>query len=73
MLNYNSPNAFRGHMRKPVPVGAQAVRMVLPDDARIKSATLLWVGKPVAFKQTGRVIELTVPKIEMYEVVALQI
>jgi hypothetical protein len=73
MLNYNGPNAFRGHMRKPVDLGAQTVRMVLPDNATIRSAKLLWAGEPVAFKQDGRVIDLSVPKVGLYEVVALEV
>ncbi|WP_116090476.1 alpha-amylase family protein [Sphingomonas crusticola] len=73
MLNYNGPNAFRGHMRKPVPLGAQAVRMTLPDGASVRSAKLLRAGRTVAFQQTGRTIDLTVPAVDAYEVLALEV
>jgi len=71
LLNYNGPNAFRGHMRKPVSLGAQAVRIVLSDDRAIKSARLLWADAPVAFVQDGRTVTLTVPAVGPYEVIAL--
>ena len=71
MLNYNGPNAFRGHMRRPVNIGAQKVRMVLPDDATLTGARLLKAGAAVPFTQNGRIVELTVPAVGPYEVVAL--
>ncbi len=71
LLNYNGPNAFRGHMRKPVSLGAQQMRIVLPDDARIGAARLLWADAAVPFAQNGRTVELTVPAVGPYEVVAL--
>lgn len=71
LLNYNGPNAFRGHMRRPVSLGAQKVRIVLPEDATISGARLLWADAPIAFAQSGRTVELTVPAVGPYEVIAL--
>jgi hypothetical protein len=73
MLNYNGPNAFRGRMRKPVALGNQTVRVRLPREVKIKTASLLRAETNVPFKQTGRVVELTVPSIKIYEVVALEV
>lgn len=73
LLNYNGANAFRGHMRKPVALNAQVVRVRLPAEKKIRQASLLRAGTTVAFQQTGNRISLTVPKVEMYEVVALEI
>jgi hypothetical protein len=73
MLNYNGPNAFRGRMRKPVSLGAQAVRIQLPHDVKIKTASLLSAETSVPFKQNGRIVELTVPSVKAYEVVALEV
>jgi hypothetical protein len=72
LLNYNSPNAFRGRMRKPVSVGKQTVRLQLPRDVKIKTATLLHAEAKIEFKQTGRSVELIVPSVGIYEVVALE-
>jgi hypothetical protein len=73
MLNYNGANAFRGHMRTPVTLGAQKVRIQLPRDVKVKTASLLRAEIDVPFKQTDRTIELTVPSIKIYEVVALEV
>jgi hypothetical protein len=73
MLNYNCPNAFRGRMRKPVALGNQTVRVQLPREVKIKTASLLRAETKVEFKQTGRIVELTVPSVKIYEVVALEI
>jgi hypothetical protein len=73
MLNYNGPNAFRGRMRRPVALGNQTVRVRLPREVRIKTTSLLRAETNVQFKQTGRIVELTVPSIGIYEVVALEV
>ena len=73
LLNYNGANAFRGHMRKPVALAAQQVRVNLPSGKKIRQASLLHAGTAIAFQQTGNHVSLTVPKVEMYEVVALEI
>jgi hypothetical protein len=73
MLNYNGPNAFRGRMRRPVTLGNQSFLVQLPREVKIKTASLLRAETNVQFKQTGRIVELTVPSIEIYEVVALEV
>jgi hypothetical protein len=73
LLNYNGANAFRGHMRKPVPLAAQQVHVTLPAERKIRHASLLHAGTRVPFQQTGNRVSLTVPKVEMYEIVALEI
>jgi hypothetical protein len=73
LLNYNGANAFRGHMRKPVALTTQKVRIKLPSEKKILQASLLYAGTAIAFQQTGNHVSLTVPKVEMYEVVALEI
>lgn len=73
LLNYNGPNAFRGHMRKPVPLGPQQVRVMLSDAARVRSARLLRAGETINFRRNGPAIEIIVPRIELHEVVALEV
>jgi hypothetical protein len=73
MLNYNCPNAFRGRLREPVALGNQMVRIQLPREVKIQTASLLRAETNVEFKQTGRIVELTVPSVKIYEVVALEI
>jgi hypothetical protein len=73
MVNYNGPNAYRGKMRKLLPLGPQTVRMELPRDVRIQRASLLRAEKPLHFRQTRRMIEFTVPAVGAYEVAALEV
>lgn len=73
LLNYTGPHAFRGFMRSPVNPGAQSLRLTLSDDRPIRRADLLWEKKPVEFHQSGRLLNLTVPKLGLYEVVALEV
>jgi hypothetical protein len=73
MLNYNGPNAFRGRMRTPVTLGPQIVRLELPLDAKIRSASLLWAERPLEFRQHGRTVAFTVPSVKAYEVAALEV
>lgn len=73
MINYNSPNAYRGKMRKPVTLGPQTVRFELPRNVTIKKASLLRAESPLTFKQHGRVVEFTVPAVGSYEIAALEI
>lgn len=72
-VNYNGPNAYRGHMRKPLALGPQVVKLTLPREVRIKRASLLKAERPLTFKQTGRVVEFTVPSVGVYEVAALEV
>jgi hypothetical protein len=73
LLNYNGPNAFRGRMRRYVSLGEQRVRVQLPREVKIKNALLLRADKTVAFQQRGRTVELRVPSVGIYEVVALEV
>jgi hypothetical protein len=73
LLNYNGPNAFRGRMRRPVSIGKQTVRLQLPRDVKIRTASLLRAETRVEFNQTGRIVELIVPSVGAYEVVALEV
>jgi hypothetical protein len=73
LLNYNGANAFRGHMRKPVALPAQSVRVTIPAGKKIRQASLLHADTRVEFKQVGNRVSLIVPKVEMYEVVALEV
>ncbi|GIU74711.1 MAG: hypothetical protein KatS3mg004_1798 [Bryobacteraceae bacterium] len=72
LLNYNNPNAHRGVYLRHSPVGAQRVRMELPQERRIRRVTVLRAGRMLRFAQRGRVVEFTVPAVTDYEVAALE-
>ncbi|MGO4214241.1 beta-galactosidase trimerization domain-containing protein, partial [Terriglobus sp. YAF25] len=73
LLNYTGANAFRGHMRKPATLTDQRLEIRLPDAKKIKKASLLHAGMPIVFQQNGKRVSLTVPRVELYEVVALEV
>lgn len=73
LVNYNGPNAYRGKMRKLLPLGPQHVRLELPRDVHIRRASLLRAEKPLPVQQSGRIVEFTVPSVGSYEVAALEV
>lgn len=71
MINYTNPNFRLGAIRQTHAVGAQQVKMTLPDATPVRSARLLRAGTDLPVRQSGRVVEFTVPTIAEYEVAAL--
>lgn len=71
LINYTNPNLHRGWLRRHYPIGEQKVRMVLPPDRRVARVELLRSERVVAFRQSGNVVEFTIPGVEDYEVAAL--
>ena len=72
MVNYNGPQAYRGNMRRLLPLGPQTVRMQLPREVTIRKASLLRAETSLEFQQRGRMVEFTVPSVGAYEVAALE-
>jgi hypothetical protein len=60
-------------MRRPVSLGQQKVRVQLPREVKIKDVSLLRAEKKVVFQKTGKTVELSVPSVGMYEVIALEV
>jgi hypothetical protein len=71
ILNYNNPNMTRASIRQYYPIGEQKVKMKLPDTTTISSAELIRSQIPLKFKQTGRLVEFTIPSIQDFEVAVL--
>ncbi|MEA1651137.1 alpha-amylase family protein [Nitrospirillum sp. BR 11164] len=77
LVNHTSPGFRASAARALSPLGPQAVRMTLPPDQGgpkpIRQATLLRAGQPLPLRQEGAVVEFTVPSLDEYEVVALEV
>ena len=71
LVNLTNPMMMKGPIREVIPVGAQAVRVRLPDGRRAGAVRLLVAKTTPAFRQTGEWVEVTVPSIAEYEVVAI--
>ncbi|HVU33185.1 MAG TPA: beta-galactosidase trimerization domain-containing protein [Opitutaceae bacterium] len=72
LVNLTNPMMMKGPVRELYPVGAQQVRLRLPDARRVRSAHLLVADQPVPFDVDSDAIVLTIPGIVLHEVVALE-
>jgi hypothetical protein len=71
ILNYTNPNMTRGVLSQFYAIGRQKVALETAPGRRITSARALRAGRSLPFKQTGGTIQLEVPSILDYEVIAL--
>jgi hypothetical protein len=73
LINYTNPNFRTTGSRQLYPVGDQKVRLTLPDMKPIKKAVLLHSGQPLSFRQTGNVVEFTIPNLVDYEAAGFEV
>jgi hypothetical protein len=71
ILNYTNPAMHRGWIRNFYPIGAQKVRMSLPQGRRVTQVGLLRAETSIPFIGGRGKIEFTIPKVLDYEVAAL--
>jgi hypothetical protein len=71
LLNYTNPAMHRGWIRNFYPIGAQKVRMSLPQGRRVTRVELLRAEASIPFIGGIGKIEFTIPKVLDYEVAAL--
>jgi Hypothetical glycosyl hydrolase 6/Beta-galactosidase trimerisation domain len=73
LVNLTNPMMMKGPLREVIPVGPQRVSVRLPDGTRPKKVQLLTAGKSVDFAMMGQGLTLTVPSIDVHEVVAIDL
>ena len=56
-----------------LPVKNVQVRVRLPENRRVKSVTLMWSGKQAAWRVESGWVKLTVPEVEVYEVIRVDL
>jgi hypothetical protein len=71
LLNYTSPALLKGPARQISTVGAQEIRLRLPQGFRPARVSLLSAQKEVPFRVTNSEIRFTVPQVAEYEVAAV--
>jgi len=71
ILNYTNPAMHRGWIRDFFPIGEQKVRMVLSPSRKVSRVELLRAETTVPFRNSGRTVEFTVPRVLDYEVAAI--
>jgi hypothetical protein len=73
LVNLTNPMMMKGPLREAIAVGAQQVRVRLPPPARPARVRLLTAGISPAVEISGGVLTVTVPSIEVHEVVAIDL
>ncbi|MBI1760782.1 MAG: hypothetical protein HYR56_05025, partial [Acidobacteria bacterium] len=73
LVNLTNPMMMKGPIREIIPLSAQQVRIHIPDGRRVSKAHFLVSGATPNWRQTGDAVTVTVPSIELHEVVALDL
>lgn len=74
MVNLTNPMAMKAPYRGFFQVGPQRVRVLVPEDVRVKTGRLLVAGTTAAVTAaSGGTVEVTVPSILDHEVLALEL
>jgi len=73
LVNLTNPMMMKGPYREVIPVGAQQVRLRLPEGRRARGVQLLVSGLRPRFEQAGGWLSLSVPSIAVHEVVAVDL
>ena len=71
LVNLTNPMMMKGPLREVIPVGPLTVRVRLPEGARAKKVQLLTAGSTVRAREAAGVLTITVPSVEIHEVVAI--
>ncbi len=73
LVNLTNPMMMKGPIREIIPAPAQQVRIHVPDGRHVSKAHFLVSGKSPVWRQTGSVVSVTVPSIDLHEVIALDL
>lgn len=73
LVNFTNPMMMKGPIRETIPVGAQLVRVRVPDGVRAKAVRLLVADTTPASRADGQWLEVVVPSIAEHEVVAIDV
>jgi hypothetical protein len=73
LVNLTNPMLMKGPFREIYPVGEQRVRLRLPKGVRPKKVKLLAAGAEAAFQTSGDWLTTAVPRVEVHEIVAVDI
>jgi hypothetical protein len=73
LVNLTNPMMMKGPLREVIPVGPERVRLRLPEGVRPTRVQLLTSGLTPAVDVSGGVLTVTVPSIEVHEVVAIDV
>ena len=73
LVNLTNPMMMKGPLREIIPVGPLNVRIRLPAGAQPRAVRLLTAGTPITGRTDGGVLTLTVPSVDLHEVIAIDL
>ncbi|MEK7831775.1 MAG: hypothetical protein AAB401_11855, partial [Acidobacteriota bacterium] len=73
LVNLTNPMMMKGPIREIISAPAQKVRIRIPDGRRIKKVQLLVSGKTPLYLETGNLVSMTLPSVDLHEVIALDL
>ena len=73
LVNLTNPMTMKGPIREIIPAPRQQARIRVPDGRRVRKAHFLVSGKTPVYREAGGVVNLTVPSIDLHEVIALDL
>jgi hypothetical protein len=73
LVNLTNPMMMKGPLREVIPVGPQRVRITLPERVQARKVQLLTAGTVPRVDVSNRVVSLTVPSIDVHEVIAIDL
>jgi hypothetical protein len=73
LVNLSNPMMMKGPLREVIPIGPLRARIHLPAGARAKKVHLLTAGSSPRVEGTGSVLTVTVPSVDVHEVIAIDL
>jgi len=73
LVNLTNPMMMKGPLRETIPIGPLTVRIRVPDVARATRVRLLTAGSAARTTTTNGILTVTVPSVELHEVVAVDL
>jgi hypothetical protein len=73
LVNLTNPMMMKGPLREVIPIGPQRASIELPSGTRARKVHLLTAGSAPAVAETGGVLRVTVPSIDVHEVIAIDL
>ena len=72
LVNLTNPMMMKGPLREVLPIGPLQVRVRMPAGLQAKKVQLLTAGVEPRVQTSGSTIEVTVPSVDVHEVVAVE-
>jgi hypothetical protein len=72
-VNLTNPMMMKGPLRESIPVGPLRLRIRLPEGTRPTKVQLLTAGTVLRDNPSGEDLRLTVPSVDIHEVVAIDL